>query len=57
MFPLGDEPYHHGVEQPLLFVNTETFQHKKNLQKIKAFLDNDTGRLTGKYACPSFGKK
>ena len=41
MFPLGDELYHHTVNQPLLFVNTETFHWKKNIQQIKELLNNE----------------
>jgi hypothetical protein len=45
MFPLGDELYHHTVNQPLLFVNTETFHWKKNIQQIQELLNNEAGRL------------
>ena len=36
----GDEKY--NVSQPLLFVNTETFQWQKNMRKIKEFLNIET---------------
>ena len=50
MFPLGDEQYRHTVSQPVLFVNTETFQWKKNMRQIKEFLNIDTdGTLKMKY--------
>ena len=40
MSPLGNENY--NVSQPLLFVNTETFQWQKNMRQIKEFLNIET---------------
>ena len=31
MFPVGDEVYSTGVNQPLLFINSFTFQWAKNI--------------------------
>lgn len=45
MFPLGDELYHHTVNQPVMFINSETFHWKKNIQQIKQLLNNDIGKL------------
>ena len=42
MFPLGQEQYFDTVSQPVLFVNTETFQWKKNMRPIKEFLNIET---------------
>ena len=43
MFPLGDELYHHTINQPLLFINTETFHWRKNIKQIMELLKHDTG--------------
>ena len=46
MFPLEDDIYTTGIEQPLQFINTYEFQWKENVAKIMKLLKpvNEAGK-------------
>lgn len=48
MFPIHNEVYEAGIDQPLLFINTFTFQWPENVAKMMRLVNapNESGIVT-----------
>lgn len=45
MFPIKDEQLHKKVQQPILFINTQTFHIDANVKAMAKFLINDNRKM------------
>lgn len=45
MFPIKNEDLEESIEQPLLFVNTQTFHIKQNVNAMSKFLKSDDRKM------------
>lgn len=45
MFPIKDEELHKRVQQPILFINTQTFHIESNVKAMEKFLTNDNRKM------------
>lgn len=45
MFPIKDEELHKKVQQPILFINTQTFHIESNVKAMEKFLTDDNKQM------------